>query len=383
MKPKHKSPGKRLLSLLFCLLLTLQMVPGTADAVLSGVYFVAVNYDLMDLNQETMPFWSDGQLYVSHAAFSGSYGSSLGVSCSVNSARRVTVLYTLQNALFFDTGAGSTYDNQGNTYTELAIEKNGYVFLPIRLVTSFFGLTYSYRQTETIPLIRVKTRTSVLSDDVFIDAAATLMRSRYKEYEESLTAAATPPTVNTDPDDPAPTVYEGQRVYLVFRFTDRSSTLSLLSSLNRYQKQATFLMTPQQMEENHDLLRQLVGGGHAIAIAPTDTTQIVQQLEQANQTLQAATHTRTRLVWLDGKQSGLSAATDAGYCPVSCAIDYSRQSMTSSYRAENLYDHLSRLSLRDQTVWLGDDSGNTAALDRLLSLLQSIKCRVIAYRETL
>ena len=255
MKPKHKSPGKRLLSLLFCLLLTLQMVPGTADAVLSGVYFVAVNYDLMDLNQETMPFWSDGQLYVSHAAFSGSYGSSLGVSCSVNSARRVTVLYTLQNALFFDTGAGSTYDNQGNTYTELAIEKNGYVFLPIRLVTSFFGLTYSYRQTETIPLIRIKTRTSVLSDDVFIDAAATLMRSRYKEYEESLTAAATPPTVNTDPDDPAPTVYEGQRVYLVFRFTDRSSTLSLLSSLNRYQKQATFLMTPQQMEENHDLLR--------------------------------------------------------------------------------------------------------------------------------
>ena len=252
MKGRMRSAGKRFASLLFCLLLALQLTPGTADAVLSGVYFVAVDYDLMPLSQETMPFWSDGQLYVSHTAFSGSYGSTLGISCSVNTARQVTVLFTLQNALFFDTGTGTTYDNQGNTYTETAIERNGYVFLPIRLVTSFFGLTYSYRQTETVPLIRIKSRSAVLSDELFIDAAASLMRSRYREYEESLTAITTPPVTNTDPDDPAPTVYEGQRVYLIFRVTDRASTLSILSSLSRYEKQATFIMTPQQMEEDHD-----------------------------------------------------------------------------------------------------------------------------------
>lgn len=382
MKDRVKRTWKRLLSLIFCLILTVQMMPGAANAVLSGVYFVAVDYDLMPLSQETMPFWSNGQLYVSYTAFSGSYGSILGISCSINNARQVTVLFTLQNALFFDTGAGSTYDNQGNTYTETAIEKNGHIFFPLQLVTSFFGLTYSYRQTETVPLIRIKNRSAVLSDKDFIEAASSLMRSRYREYEESLTATVTPPTTSTDPDEPAPTVYEGQRVYLVFRVTSRDSTLSILSSLSRYGKQGTFIMTPQQMAEDHDLLRQLVGGGHAIAIAPSGSESMVEQLEQANRTLQTATHTRTRLVWLEKGQSG-SAAESAGYCPVSCAMDYSRQSMTSSYRAENLYDHLSQLSLRDQTVFLGDDSNNTAALDRLLSRLQSIKCRVIAYRETL
>ena len=60
---------RRLGVLLCALALTLTLTATRTGAVLSGVYFTVVNDDPLELNQETMPFMSGGQIYVSNTIF--------------------------------------------------------------------------------------------------------------------------------------------------------------------------------------------------------------------------------------------------------------------------------------------------------------------------
>ena len=62
---KKKWWKMRAYAFLLASLLALALLPAAGRAVLSDVYFTAVNEQLLDLSSETMPFWSDGVLYVS------------------------------------------------------------------------------------------------------------------------------------------------------------------------------------------------------------------------------------------------------------------------------------------------------------------------------
>ena len=364
-----KTIRRRGAALALLLVLLLQLAGGTR-AVTGGVYFVAANDDLLPLSQETMPFWSGGQLYVSNAVFSGIYGDTLGIACSPGSD--TAVLYTLQSALFFDTENSSTYDSRGNLYSQLAIRRGSYTFFPLSLVTSFFGLSYSYLSTDFGPLIRIKNGAVVIrDDDFFVDAASGLMRDWYNTYIRSLDAAQ--PSQPTTPED-TPTVYGGKRVYLLFAVTDRQDTLALLDILADGGGQATFLLSGEQIAGDHDLVRRLVGEGHAVALLPSGGG--AAELEAANDALWTAARLRTRLVWTEED-------VPESYCRAAGQLDYSGQSLSSSSRARNLYTHLSGLSREDVTVYLGEDGGNTGGLATLLRLLQGLQCRVLPYRETL
>ena len=118
---------RRLSALVFALLLTVQLMSPPARGVLSGVYFTAVNDDLLELDTDTMPFWSGGQLYVSSVVFTGTYASALGVSFSPGINNDLAVLYSIRStrtALFFDLGSRVTYDNRDTYYTQTALERN-------------------------------------------------------------------------------------------------------------------------------------------------------------------------------------------------------------------------------------------------------------------
>ena len=66
----------RLFSLLFAAALLWELVPSTVRAI-ETPYFTAVNDILLDLDDETMPFWSEGTLYVPDTVFAG---TTLGVT---------------------------------------------------------------------------------------------------------------------------------------------------------------------------------------------------------------------------------------------------------------------------------------------------------------
>ena len=141
---------------------------------------------LLALNSETMPFWSDGVLYVSSRVFEG---TDLGVSYVRNNTMGLVMLYTNRVDLRFDLEDQTAYDKRGNVYNGHAIERGGGVFFPLDLVCRYFRLTWSYSQTNTAPLIRIKSSGGILDDAGFIDAASTQMASRYAAYEKSLGGA--------------------------------------------------------------------------------------------------------------------------------------------------------------------------------------------------
>lgn len=62
--------GKRLLSLLLSVLMLCTLLPPRASAA-PTLYFTAVNDRMCDLNDETMPFWQNGLLYVAGATVDG------------------------------------------------------------------------------------------------------------------------------------------------------------------------------------------------------------------------------------------------------------------------------------------------------------------------
>ena len=75
---------RKLLAALACAALLIQLsVPAGAAGT---VYFTAVNMNVLELSDATMPFWSDGYLYVPGSVFSG-YSKDLGVSYSYNAAK--------------------------------------------------------------------------------------------------------------------------------------------------------------------------------------------------------------------------------------------------------------------------------------------------------
>ena len=79
----------RLLAFLFTAALLLELVPSAVLAV-ETPYFTAVNDMLLDLDDATMPFWSEGTLYVPDTIFSG---TTLGVTYTRSRDKMSVALY--------------------------------------------------------------------------------------------------------------------------------------------------------------------------------------------------------------------------------------------------------------------------------------------------
>lgn len=323
-----KSRLRRLTAFAIVLLLFVCLIPGQGHASASGVYFTAANENLMELSNETMPFYSNGVLYVSSRLFEG---TDLGVSYARHTALGLATLYTSAKDLRFDLAGQVTYDKQSNFYSGYAVERNGIVFFPLKLVCQYFDLTWSYNETDFVPLIRVKSDSVVLSDKDFIYAATSLMSDWYSEYRRGQTSQSGQPSTLPDPpvvSDPPVQAAEGQKVYLLF---DGRDALELLPALEGVQ--ATFLLTEEDMDDGN-LLRALVAGGHASVLRLTGETEeeAASQLLRGQAALWQAACARLELIWNDGEQDLSGLIGEAGCVQVSAGVELSGQTATALLR---------------------------------------------------
>jgi len=383
---------RRLAAWAIALALLPALLPSTGRAVMSDVYFTAVNEQLLEMSSDTMPFWSGGVLYVSSRVFEG---TDLGVNYVRNSPMGLVMLYTNRVDLRFDLEEQLAYDKQGNIYSGHALERNGVVFFPLDLVCRYFGLTWSYSQTDTVPLIRVKSSSGILDDKGFIDAAAGQMADRYAAYEKS--AAGTPepsepsvPAAPAEPDEPdtpsgteqnpAPPVQaaEGQKIYLLIDSSSPETTQSVLERLGGHQ--ATFLLRADQME-NGDLLRGLVANGHRVALKLESTDGAEETLEQARGQLWQSCCCWLDAVWYDGSGDIRSLLDDAGCVRISVTLDARG---TQWDEPESVYSLLAEIGRRpeDLTVYLGRDSNCLDGLETLLHGLDEGNYPMCAWRLT-
>ena len=368
---------RRWLCLCLAVLLTGQLASTRGNAAPAGVYFTVVNRVVLAMEDATMPFQQDGQWYVPHTVFTQ---RELDVAYGRTVDRQTAYLMTIRQRLSFDLAGGQCYDQDGRYYYNIrAIVRGDYVFFPLEMVADFFGLRWSYRNTDLVPMIRITDSSSTLTDAVFLDSGSGLLQSRYDDYLRS--------TADQEEDGQQPvTVRTGQRVYLILSFSNVVDAAAVLDTLADYDGRATVLLTAAQMEGRDDLLRRLVGEGHAVGIALEAGTQAeaIGELAAANAALWEAACARTRLVYLTEEQSFLAQGLeDLGYTVCRADIDYGPYPLTGSTRAGRLYSSITSRAGRDVRVYLGEDRAAAPGLENLLDRLEGGDCQVLAYRETL
>lgn len=351
------------------LFLLAALLPSTGAASGNGVYFTAANEQLMDLSSETMPFYSNGVLYVSSRVFEG---GEVGLSYGRNTSLGLATLY-MQGSnldLRFDLAGQVAYDKQNNFYDGYAVEKGGVVFFPLKLVCRYFSLTWSYTETDIAPLIRVKSGNVILNDSDFISAAANLMTARYEEYQRSLTIRppSPPPTPEPPPEPEEPPVQaaEGQKVYLIFDGGDAWDILPALGEV-----QGTFLLTAEQMADG-DLLRALAAGGHAAALRIPEGADALAELRRGREAMRQAACSWLELIWHDGGEA-LLEEEDMGCAQV-------RAGVRMEAGALELLREIGRRR-EDVAAYLG----GAACLEELPEVLESLeegRYRLSAWRLT-
>ena len=368
--------GKRLLSLLLSVLMLCTLLPPRASAA-PTLYFTAVNDRMCDLNDETMPFWQNGLLYVAGATVDGP--DDLGIRYSYNQEKSVAILYKGQRVLYCDLTAGTMENNRtGEQYAGSPIVRSGMVFFPITALAKIFDLKYSSTKIAYGYLLRIRDDNAVLSDEYFIDAATDPIQKRYAQYERAHAAAEqeneTPAQVET------PVRRDDLTVYLLLPAANGSMLTQLLSTLENYQSHATLLLTPELPESAGDGVRRAAATGNAVALRIDAATaaEALAQIERGNDALWRAASLRTRLVYLESADKTLRAAVvGAGYCPIT--INTSDFTRSGTHWADTALKWAGRsTSVR---LYLGAESGVSSALGTALSRLRAENCTIAALNE--
>ena len=367
---------KRLLSLLLSVLMICMLLPPRASAA-PTLYFTAVNDRMCDLNDETMPFWQNGLLYVAGATVDGP--DDLGIRYSYNQEKSVAILYKGQRVLYCDLTAGTMENNRtGEQYAGSPIVRSGMVFFPITALAKMFDLKYSSTKIAYGYLLRIRDDNAVLSDEYFIDAATDPIQKRYAQYERAHAAAEqeneTPAQVET------PVRRDDLTVYLLLPTANGSMLTQLLSTLENYQSHATLLLTPELLESAGDGVRRAAATGNAVALCISAETadEALAQIERGNDALWRAASLRTRLVYLESADKTLRAAVvGAGYCPIT--INTSDFTRSGTHWADTALKWAGRsTSVR---LYLGAESGVSSALGTALSRLRAENCTIAALNE--
>lgn len=368
---------KRLLSLLLSVLMICMLLPPRASAA-PTLYFTAVNDRMCDLNDETMPFWQNGLLYVAGATVDGP--DDLGIRYSYNQEKSVAILYKGQRVLYCDLTAGTMENSRtGEQYAGSPIVRSGMVFFPITALAKIFDLKYSSTKIAYGYLLRIRDDNAVLSDEYFIDAATDPIQKRYAQYERAHAAAEseqpeTPPPVDT------PTRRDDLTVYLLLPAAEEAALTQLLSTLEKHQSHATLLLTPELPESAGDGVRRAAATGNAVALRIDAATaaEALAQIERVNDALWHAASLRTRLVYLESADKTLRAAVvGAGYCPIT--INTSDFTRSGTHWADTALKWAGRsTSVR---LYLGAESGVSSALGTALSRLRAENCTIAALNE--
>jgi len=241
------------------------MTPPPAAA--AEVYFTSINDTLLPLTAETMPVWSGGLLYVPYTIFDGRYSGTreLGLESSYDRGTNEVSLFKLRQILTFDLDDGTCR----NGITEEAIKakailRNGQPYVPLNAVCSFFGLERSYLATGRGYLVRVKNDQVVLTDAKFVEAASDLINRRLREYNQSINPSQGAAT--GQPSAPVEEDTADVRTYLAFRCREGDALREILDTLDGQGLFGLFLLSPQVVEEEQDLIRRMLGSGHSIGL---------------------------------------------------------------------------------------------------------------------
>lgn len=260
---------KRVLALL-CLLgatLTLLLPWALAAPAYEEVYLVGVNDSVMLslINDDLMPVRRSGSIYVPYTVLDN---KDLGLSYALNrNGGTFTIFDRKQSLIFYLDGSGSV-DREGNSQTGRIITRNGVVFFPLRFVSTYFGLTYSFYNLVlpegTVPIARVCTSSATLSDQQFGASVPQLVAGPLSQYAATLT---TPTPTVAEPPSPTPSALpEAVDICFAVACTDGSGFQRILDTLASARVSALFLFSPDDLPGRDADVRAAAAAGHQIGL---------------------------------------------------------------------------------------------------------------------
>ena len=333
---------KRILAL--TLALALFAGAGLPAAAAPTVYFSAVDYRILPLDDPYMPVSLGGKLCAPVAVFTA---PETGIFSSVyDGGRFVTLMGPGNKVLNFDLATGVASDDKV-TFQFKAVQLNGLYYLPVANVCDHFNMTFGQLETDYGPLLRLRVKSTSSTDQQFLNAARDTLTGMYNGYVGTPPppTASTPPAAQTTspaavpsnapspsaPASPSPSPTPARPIaYLTF---DDGPTLKntgpILDILDRYGVRATFFILGSNMQNNEPAVRRMFASGHAVGLHgwTHDVNQVyaspsalVAELERANDKLEELTMYRSRLVRVpygstDKRftEAMCQAMTDAGY----------------------------------------------------------------------
>lgn len=368
---------KRTLCALLAALMLLAAYPMGALAA-PTVYFTSVNDTLLELSDETMPFWSDNRLYVS---YSSAWKTDFGISYSYNKNTKKAIFYQHQQFLVCDFEENTISDNDGGSYAGAPLDRGGLVFVPVAALVEYFDLEYSYTKIDQGHLVRITNDEVVLSDARFIEAAAAPIQQRYERYEKSLASEQEP---QKDPVDEQPNVSERRNTeaYLALTLTDAEAAARVLDAFGTSSR-LTLIFTGAQIKNGDKLLRRAVGMGNSVALqidGSQGESTALSQAEELNAALWQSASVKTRFVRVQNATDEVEQAlADAGYCCVKFTADLS--TVTDSSRIASRILSAAQRSGR-AVVLLGTDTKMENRASTVLRALREGNCRSLKLKET-
>ena len=287
-------------ALLFAAVLVLLIPILAADT----VYFTAINNTLLELDDQTMPYMQNGTIYLPCSVFNS---SDLGTYCLYSRNKQQVVISNLDDILYFDMSAGSSYDDRDTVYPYAAIYHNDTAYVPAFFTASIFGIQVSYIRNEYAPIIRM-TKGKVLSDTDFLRGASAIMETRLTQYNSSQSghqsssdepSKTSAPTVTPVPTDiPAPTPSPRQtrsdvEVFIAFLgLTENSEACADIMRSKGFTP--CFFIKTSDLREYPDLVRKLNGIGCGIGLLFTDDPE--NEYEEFSELLRESVRTVTFLL---------------------------------------------------------------------------------------
>ena len=388
---------KRLLrsfTALACALALVLSLSGPACAA-GDLFFSACNDSVVALSDGTMPTWSGGVLYAPSSLFDGSNNTrvSFDISFSYNRSSGQATLFNTRQFLTFDLDDNTCYNALTGEYLNgRAILRNGRVYLPVALVCSFFGLSYSVISMEEGSMLRIKNSAVGLPDGKFVEAASNLIARYIREYNQANQSAAAPgvrpPTSGGSQADPELPIEEepdtagSVPVYLGFRCDQDQGLEEILDALEARNKAAVFFFPAEKLERQDDLLYRILGSGHSVGLLAEGSTLAAtrQLLEEGGRTLERVGYTRTTLALVpESQRSALEAEGWVCWDETVSAIPEAGTGASSHANAV-----IRAIPSRSQRAYITLDAGSESArvLPTLLTRLEARSYAVSVPLET-
>lgn len=367
------------------LLLTMMVVPAWAGE----TFFLSINDTLPSGSSQTTPIQYGGWIYVPIGAFNSRVtGVNLGVYCGLTDGDQSLVFYDLSGRNMTFNLADGTASTDGGTapVPSTVVARNGTYYAPAYAVCQYFGLSYSYYNTDYGPLLRIKDGNAVLSDSLFLSSAASLMRGRSGGGSSSNGSSTyTNPTapVTPDPPEPDPDVVIPPReeeppsfsMYLGVQASSGEDISGTLGALASARATAVVFFPAEELQENTTQIRHAAARGHKIGLIPKgeNAQQRLESVKQGSRLLAQILRQETWFV-LGGDQT----LTDAGYLCWSPGLTLTASNAASLYNS--VVDHANGRSSAGRVLLKG--STPSAVLSATLNQLSSDGDTFLAPRET-